>query len=242
MTMLKLVVREAGNENSGNHGHAGTPKELRESSLLLLVEGGAGSGNKGHAGRKGEVGGSGPAITLKAVKKRAFNGTPVELKSTMSKQDAGKLGEEIVIAYLRKNGMADADHINSDQPNFPIDVRGDHTLIEVKTGLVSNGPGAQQWRATIGQPGKAETEWLRTASPEDKAAHNLKKSQDIMDRKNRVLADYEASGEAFKSRTMTVLLNPDTRTADVHIINGFHLRIGWNSPESKAAYVGSFKY
>ena len=42
--------------------------------------------------------------------------------------------------------------------------------------------------------------------------------------------------------TMTTIINPDTKTVDIYRFQGFHLRIPWNSPEAKKAYVGSFRY
>jgi hypothetical protein len=48
------------------------------------------------------------------------------------------------------------DTVNVGVNNAPIDVAGDHMAVEVKTGLASNGVKSQHWRATIGQPGKAE--------------------------------------------------------------------------------------
>jgi len=49
-------------------------------------------------------------------------------------------------------------------------------------------------------------------------------------------------GRPVKPVTVGVILNPDTKTADVFRFNGFHARIGWNSPQAQKAYVGSYKY
>lgn len=196
------------------------------------------------------TGAKGKAVTmkvskssLKPVKARVFTGQPIETETKLSKQETGALGERIAMDWLRNNLHKDARAVNSKIPNFPVDlVAGDH-LVEVKTGMVSNGKAAQQWRATIGQPGKAETEWLKTASPEDKAAWNQTKMKAILDRKNKALKDYQKeTGKKVKAKTLTLIVNPDTKTADVFVFDGFHLRVAWNSPEAKAAHVGTFKY
>src|SRR5208282_2069144 len=137
----------------------------------------------------------------------------------------------------------DAGPVNSEQKNFPVDLIQDHELIEVKTGLVSNGSAAQQWRATIGQPGKVESEWLKTASKDEKRIHNARKKAAIMERKAAVMKEYSRrTGKKFAGKTVTLIIDPDTGTADVHVFDGFHHRIGWNSDAARAGYRGSFAY
>jgi hypothetical protein len=157
----------------------------------------------------------------------------------LSKLEAGRLGEKIVLEHLHSQGFKDAKPMNAKQNNYPIDMVQDHGAIEVKTGLVSNGKGAQQWRATIGQPGKKESAWLAKASAADKRAWNEQKSQDIIDRKNAATkALGKEFGGKFKGSTMTTIINPDTKTVDLY----FHSRIGWHSPQAKGGYVGSYQY
>lgn len=184
-----------------------------------------------------------PALKIKPTKTRAFEGKPVDVKTPISKQEAGRIGEEVVIGWLKAQGKHDARHMNLDRNNFPIDLIQDHMTIEAKTGLASNSTGAQQWRLTIGEPGKAEKDWLAKASPEEKAAWNVEKQKKIHARKKKVLAALgKELGKPIKAATMTVILNPDTKTADIYQFDGWHDRIGWNSPEAKAAYVGSVTY
>lgn len=184
-----------------------------------------------------------PGVKIKETKRRAWNGEQVALKNQLSKQEAGSLGERILIAWLRKNGMKDASPLNVQQSNFPVDLVQDHEVIEAKTGLVSNRADAQKWRATIGQPGKAERVWLKTASPEAKAKWNASKRRAIMERKAKVVAEISKQiGKPFKGNTLTVLLNPDTKTADIYRFKGFHLSIRWGSEEAEDAYVGSVRY
>lgn len=180
---------------------------------------------------------------LTPVSERVFNGNPVETKTPISKQTAGAIGEHIIVAFLKKNGVPDAHPMNSKAANFPVDMIGDHILVEAKTGLVSNSKPAQQWRATIGQPGKEETEWLKTISKEEKRAWNQKKADAIMDRKKAVLAEMrEKYGQEIKPKTITTIINPDTKTADIYVFDGFHHRIDWNSQLAKESYKGTFRY
>lgn len=205
--------------------------------------GGGQFAKKGEGGAKKKDKAGKGGVKIKPTKERAFNGQQVPLKHPLSKQEAGALGENILIAWLKSQGMEDAQPLNAHVNNFPIDLIQDHECIEAKTGQVGNSPGAQQWRLTIGEPGKAEKEWLKTASPEDKKRHNAEKMQAIHDRKERARKEQEERlGRPVKAVTMTTLINPDTKTADLFRFEGYHDRIGWNSEEMKKAYIGSVKY
>jgi hypothetical protein len=174
---------------------------------------------------------------------RVFTGKVVETKAKLSKLEVGAIGEQMVIDYLRSQGKRDARTMNVRVNNAPVDLLQNHTAIEVKTGLVSNGKGAQQWRATIGQPGVKETQWLAKASSKSKAAWNERKAQAILDRKQQALKQISKElGRKVTGSTFALILNPDRKQADMFRFNGFHLRIGWNSPQTSKAYVGTFAY
>jgi capsid protein len=183
-------------------------------------------------------------VKLTKVSQRAFTGEPIATKTQLGKSTTGKLGENIIIQYCRQiKGKKDARHLNLDRNNFPIDLVQDHESIEVKAGLVSNRSDAQRWRLTIGEPGKKEKEWLAQASEKQKAAWNSRKQQAIIERKAKCLKNLSKElGKPVKAKTMTVIINPDTKTADIYEFDGWHERIGWKSEEAKAAYVGSVKY
>jgi hypothetical protein len=133
--------------------------------------------------------------------------------------------------------------MNLDRNNFPIDLIQDGEVIEGKTGQAGNSPGAQQWRLTIGEPGKEEKAWLAAASDEDKAAWNAQKQQRIHERKEGVIRELSKElGRPVKVATMAVIINPDTKTADICRFDGFHDRVGWNSEQAKAGYVRSVRY
>ena len=184
-----------------------------------------------------------PVVRVTPIRRRVFDGAPRETTAKLSKQETGALAEHIATAWLQHQGFADAAPMNLAHSNFPIDLVQDHEVIEVKAGVVSNGPGAQQWRLTIGQPGKAESAWLATASPAAKERWNAKKQAAITARKKQVLAQVSQElGRAVKPRTMTLVIDPDRRTADLYSFAGWHDRIGWKSDEAKAAYVGTVRY
>ncbi len=181
---------------------------------------------------------------LRPTHERAFTGQPRELASRPDKRETGRTGEEIARAYLRDEmGLADVAPLNTEQPNAPVDLMGGDAVVEVKTGLVSNGPGAQKWRATIGQPGKAESEWLGSASATEKAAWNRDKAQAIMALKDTLLREMSArAGAALRAYTVGIILDPDRRIADVHVFDGFHASIRWRGEAARAAYKGSYGY
>jgi hypothetical protein len=174
---------------------------------------------------------------------RAFRGDQVNVQTKLSKQLAGVIGEKIAIHYLKSIGLEDARTADLDRNNFPLDVIAGFEAVEVKTGNAGNGPGAQQWRLTIGEPGKKEKEWLAKATPEEKAFWNANKQQMIHDRKGAALKELESKlGGKVKARTIALILDPDRGVADVYSFDDWHDRIGWNSEQAKKGYVRSFTY
>lgn len=190
---------------------------------------------------KGTSGGGGAKLAPGGA--RAFTGQSKATKNKISKQDAGKIGEQVAVSYLQSLGSKDATLVNTAHPNFAIDAVHDSEAVEIKTGLVSNSERAQQWRMTIGEPGQAEQKWLKTASANAKSKWNAKKSDMIVKRKELAMRQIEKeAGIKLKARTVTMILDPDRKTADVYSFTGFHKRIGWNSPEAQKAFVKTVKY
>lgn len=186
-------------------------------------------------------GGSGVAI--KSVNDRVFAGQTVQTTTVISKQAVGALGEKLAVAWMQRAGIRDARPLNLDRNNFPIDLIQDHEVIEVKAGLASNGSSAQQWRLTIGEPGVKEKAWLAKATPRAKERWNAKKQERIRERKDAVLkAVSKQLGRKVKPKTMTFILNPDRKQADVYMFDGWHDRIGWNSDAARKGYVGTIEY
>jgi len=173
---------------------------------------------------------------------------PGGVKTKLTKPEQGAIGEAIVAEYLTQQEKDRVYASNVGQPNFPIDLvsindDGSGEVIEVKAGSAGNTTGAQQWRLTIGEPGKAEKAMLADMSEADKARWNDSKEEQILVRKERATKQISKNiGRPVKGRTLTVILNPDTHRADVYEFEGFHQRIGWNSEEAKAGYRGTFTY
>lgn len=186
------------------------------------------------------------ALTMLPAGQRVFNGQPVAIKTKLSKQAAGALGEQIITSYLRqRRGMQDADTLNVKRNNFPLDllsIRG-RMAFEVKTGMASNGKAAQQWRMTIGEPGKKEKLWLKNATPAAKARWNAQKQSLIRQRKNQALRTVSKElGVKIVGKTFTVILHPDRKMADIYEFDGWHNRIAWSSSQAARAYRGTVRY
>jgi hypothetical protein len=221
------------------------PRAKTGSHAGEFAKGQGGGGSKAKPDKPPSKAKEQPPVTLTPTKQRAWTGRPNPNASRLGKQEAGRVGEQIAQSFVRSLGAGrdDARPLNEERANFPVDMIGDHELYEVKTGQVSNSAAAAQWRATIGQPSPSEAAWLKKASPLAKAKHNAEKSDKIMARKFQVVQDYSAKvGRPIKAKTVTLILNPDTKTADVFMFDGFHRRIAYNSEQAKAGYVGSYNY
>ena len=177
------------------------------------------------------------STSITQTKDRVFAGDPVRVKRAIGKQGTGRIGEALAVR------LTGAKHMNGKWNNFPIDlVRGD-TVYEVKAGLVSNRRDAQKWSLTFGEPGKKEKQWLANASAASKARWYDKKGDMILVRKQKVMAELEKKiGRKIKAKTMTFIVNPDKKTADVFEFDGFHPVIRWKSEQAAAGYKRTVKY
>lgn len=193
----------------------------------------------------GEGGGIDPTCSpggqepqVREAKGRVFKGDPIPVRNALSKPDTGKLGEELALQVV-----SGSRRMNGKWNNFPIDLVKGGTVYEVKAGLVSNGRDAQKWRLTIGEPGPKEKSWLAKASSAAKERWNDRKARLIVERKKRVMAELEKKlGRKVSAKTLTFIVNPDTRTADVFEFDGFHPVIRWNHEQAKSGYKKTVKY
>lgn len=176
-------------------------------------------------------------VRLKKTKDKAFNGEQIETKIKLSKLETDAVGESVALTYLRSIGFIHARSANTKGNNFPVDIFADHRAIELKSGQVSNTKAAQQFRITLGQPGKAEMELLQRMSKEERLKYNSSNLDRAVKRKLEVAKNYGMSPV-----TMMVLFNPDTQHADIFVVDGYHKRISWKSKELASGYVGSFVY
>jgi hypothetical protein len=174
--------------------------------------------------------------------KRVWNGQAVPVKAKLNWRETGRIGEQVVTHYLEDKGVK-VHSISSEKQNAPIDLVARNHAIEVKTGLVSNGPSAQHWRVTLGEPADKEKTWLKTATDAQKERHNDRKMAAAMARKEsyRQLLS-QRFGRELQPITYGVILHPDKGTADLYGFKGFHERIGWASSHAKAGFIGTMRY
>lgn len=227
-------------------------EEPRDSSGKWTAGGGAAKKTKPAKNKKGKPAANAPhpgsvhgsTVTVKPSKQRAFDGkTPVKTKTTLTKQETGRVGEAVVLAYLKSQGHEDARPMNSSATNFPVDMLEDHRPTEVKAGLVSNSRKAQQWRLTFSKESAAEKALYEKMTPAERKQWNAEKQKRIHERKQAVIKQLEKqTGQKVKPRTMTVVINPDTKTADIYEFDGLHDRIDWQSPLAHKSYKASVKY
>lgn len=186
----------------------------------------------------------GSTVKVKKTTERAFSGQPAQLKTTLTKQETGRVGEAVSIAYLKTiMGRKDARAMNTAKTNFPVDALEDHVPTEIKAGLASNTRGAQQWRLTFSKESAKEKALYDSMTAEERKAWNADKQQRIHDRKEKVIKQLEKeTGKKIKPRTMTCIINPDSKIADVYIFEGLHDRIDWQSEQARNGYAGSVKY
>jgi hypothetical protein len=224
-------------------------------AVAAALKGGLGSGNHGHVGRPGERGGSLPIgvtiagtsvdITLKVPKPidvKVWSGEPEQAESTLSKLQTGAIGEQLVMALLTDQHGVPFGTVNQGVNNAPFDVAGNGYAVEVKTGMATNGKSAMHWRATIGQPGKAEQEALKQMSADQKREHNKWKESEILKRKHALLERMtQEAGREIKPLTIGIILSADGKRADVYRFDGFHLRLPWNKYATDDYYVGSYE-
>lgn len=173
---------------------------------------------------------------------RVWGGEQVDAKPTVSKLRTGAVGEDIAMRALGDMLGAEFQTVNVGLNNAPIDVVGNHTAVEVKTGLASNGKTAQHWRATIGQPGRVEREVIAQMTADEKRVHHARKRKAIMDRKVMMLADIsKEAGAPIRGMTVGVILAPDGSRGDVFVVSGFHQRLPWKDYATDRYYLGTYK-
>lgn len=170
---------------------------------------------------------------------RVWTGKQESGTTTLTKLQSGAIGEKLVMQVLSEKYGEEFGTLNVGLNNAPIDVFGDHLAIEVKTGLSTNT--MKEWRATIGEPGKAEKARLKQMTPEEKSRHNERKKQEILRRKTELLGRLsEAEGKPIKGATVGVILSPDGKRGDVYMVDDFHLRLTWSKYASDEYYLGTF--
>jgi hypothetical protein len=209
--------------------------------LTFAIKGSASSGNYGHAGIPGKVGGS-------AADTRVWSGTQQASAQELSNEAAGyaklntgQVGEKLAMKVLSEKFGVPFETLNVGKTNAPIDVVGNSSAVEVKTGLATNGPTAQHWRAMISKPSKKEQELIAKMTKEEKKELNRYKDQQTLERKHAMLDKMtEIAGTKIKPITVGIILSADGKKGDVFIIPGFHNRLKWAEHAVDANYAGTY--
>jgi hypothetical protein len=179
---------------------------------------------------------------------RAWSGGTTKTRSNPSKLLTDHIASHVAINVMAQHFQdKSAVLMHARTSQFPIDMfaRGRLWAVEIKAGLVSNTRGAQQWRVTQGEASGAEKAWRKTASASAKAKHGKRMVKAALARKEATVSRIESEiGRPIKRKTMTVIVHPDKKLADVFLFDGYHARIGWNDTSLNVgkAYVGTFSY
>lgn len=214
--------------------------------LIRVYKGGPGSGHHNHRGIPGVQGGSLPGVGSGNVlpkEQRVWQGKQHASESKLSKLETGEIGEKLAARALADVIGTDFHSLNVDVNNMPIDLVGDHKAVEVKAGPANNASYAQRWRATIGQPGKAEQALLAQMSFEEKSQYNDAKQARILERKYGLLSKLseQANGEEIQALTVGVIVAPDGSRGDVFLVPGFHLKLSWSQYATDEYYIGTYQ-
>ena len=180
---------------------------------------------------------------LTKVADRSYNKKSVPLKTKISKYDTGKLGERLAASYMKKVFKLRTRTLNVKMSNSPIDLKAGKFLIEAKGGLISNKKGSRYWQANDGEMGELQKQQVREMTPEKRKAWYDVRKEGIIPRKYRLLAAMtRRDGIKYQPRTITTIINPDTKTFDVYVFKGYHRYVGWDSPLAIESFAGTFKY
>lgn len=211
--------------------------------VMIRFKGGPGSGHFGHSGRPGQVGGSSTSrYSISKTSGRVWTGEQHEATTKLTKLEKGEIGEQVAMRALEDRFGVNFSTLNVGVNNAPIDVGGDHMAVEVKASQASGDVTSQYWRATIGQPGKAESALFKQMTREEKIAYNKIKYDKILERKNSMLAQMsEMAGAEVKPYMVGVIISGDGKKADAFLIPGFHIRVGWKQNATDDNYLGTYE-
>ena len=183
-------------------------------------------------------------VSVKETKVRAISDdlTPVPIKTKLSKQETGRVGEAVVLAWLQSQKATKDAVLNNTSSgkagtSQSIEMLADSMAPEITAGLCSNGRDAQKWRITFSMNmSKEQQAAYAAASPEQKAEFNARMQQACYEGKMARLVELEReTGKTIKPVTVTTVLNPDTRTADIYVTDGYHPVLRWKDAKRVAS-------
>jgi hypothetical protein len=161
-----------------------------------------------------------------------------------TKSQNGKIGEHVASKALADHFGMEIAPVNVGVNNAPVDlVANTKAAIEVKAGRVTNSQKHHTSRASIGEPGKAEKALIAKMTPQQKRAHNDRKKNAIIARKNNLVKQMSkaAGGKQIDSYTIVAVMSADGTKADAFLVPGFHLNLSWRKAASEEKnYIGTY--
>lgn len=181
---------------------------------------------------------------LKITKTPEYTGEarPVKAKFGAPKE-YGDIGEHIVTAYLQQTDPT-AHLVPPTKGWKAVDGVSKNEAFDVKTGLIDVGTvGNRQWRFTW-PTSDDEKGILKGKSAAFVAKYNEQKGRDALNRKIEAGRDVASVlGRTINPAVWGVILQPDTKRADVYHVPGWHMRTGWGNLDNiRAYYVGTVHY
>lgn len=186
-------------------------------------------------------------VKLTPVKTRVYRGEPVALKTKYSNDDIGRIATAIAMSYAKtymklKQPLPLTQHKGFKAFDM---VAGDHA-VEIKGGHVSNNEA--KWKSSKGGLSAAEQKRRREIRTGGSAAKKARLKEFDADMENRIVPRKYAQmktmsadlGRQLQPHTLGMIVNPDTRTADVFHIPGFEKIHRWK--QLGKYYKGTFRY
>lgn len=168
-----------------------------------------------------------------------YRGKPVQTRRRLTKEQTRAISEGLAAKLYRAKPL----NVPGSGNNYPLDLAGKGVAYEVKGGAIGVTAGAQHWRLTQGQPSNIYKKWRAKVSESTASKFLDKKQGEIVQRKMAALKELEKKqGRKIKMKTITMIVDPDKRKADIFEFDGFHHRIGWNSEQAKKGYRATVRY
>lgn len=189
-------------------------------TIISVIKGGRGSGNFAPGQGRG-VGKPGSGIRGGKLlpEKRVWQGKQqgsLTARTSLDRQAVGAQGEAIAKGVMEELRGEKFDSLSDVVANSPLDLLGDNSAVEVKTGAVGNAPKSQHWRITLGQMGKEETMLVRQMTPLQRKFFYKSKMNYIGMRKMELVRKLGRSlDKKFNPFTMGIILSPSGRAIEL---------------------------
>ncbi len=182
-------------------------------------------------------------ISVAPTSRRTWRAVPGQTgyshKNALDRQSLGRVGEDVALAYIRDMlGDKNAYIMSRRTSRFPVDIVSPKYgwAVEVKSGQPSTTRGGQCWRVWVGQDSGRYASSRRSMSIAQIKRTNAKMVERALAAKTAVVKKLSREvGRNIKAKTMGLVINPETRTADIFVFDGFHALITWRE---RAGYRG----